>query len=119
MLEFKHLGLAGVLLTVVVGISSALASTQQRDPTRPPQQSATVAQPQQTLQLTMIQSQGTSAWALVNGQRVRVGDTVAGYKVLSIDATKVRLALPQANTTPLVLTLFPSIKQRGEQGDQR
>lgn len=119
MLGFKRLGFAGVLLLVVSAGNSLIVSAQQLDPTRPPQQAGQALPAQQPLQLTMIQSQVAEPWALVNGQRVRVGDTVAGYQVMQVGAASVLLQPIQAQpgtTAAVTLTLFPAIKQPSEQG---
>ena len=87
----------GLLLCAVAGGSVAAGDEQLRDPTRPsgwrtlPQQEAADATNAQVLKLKGTFNVGGSRSALVNGQRVRVGDLVAGAEVVDIRADKVVL----------------------------
>lgn len=121
MLGCKRLRVSGLMVAIISCGSSSVLGAQQLDPTRPPEQAVQAMQTQQPIQLTMIQSQVANPWALVNGQRVRVGDRVAGYQVMQVGTTTVLLHRVQAqaqsgNAEAITLTLFPAVKQPSEQG---
>ena len=101
-----------VLAAVLLLCSSLLLAA---DPTQPPRgpQSA-VDQPkraQSALKLQAILRTAGSARAVINGRTLRVGEQVAGARVLAIDVRSVRLERQGRRVTlSLVDSLSPSSK---------
>ncbi len=91
-----------VLLASVV-MPPVLAS----DPTQPEMPALTpvtvAGQAAAVPKLTLIQSSGSRFQAVINGQLVRPGDTIAGYQVHQINARQVLL---RQGERQLVLNLF-------------
>lgn len=63
-----------------------------------------------TPDLSAIFIRGNTSTAVINGQRVRVGDQLGGHRVSAINAHEVHLA----GETPLVLTLYPRVIQQSQ-----
>ena len=89
----------GVFIAITAG-GVALASDEElRDPTRPtgwqvvPQPEAADATDGRALKLQATFNVGGARSAMVNGQRVRVGDLVGGAEVVDIHADKVILVM--------------------------
>ena len=94
----------------LLGFSSLLSAA---DPTQPPRGPLSVVdQPkraQASLKLQAILRTTGTARAVINGRTLRVGEQVAGARVLAIGERSVRLERQgQRITLPLVASLFPS-----------
>lgn len=91
--------------------SAAFAQSNFVDPTRPSGYSESAATQTHTdakkLTLTLIRL-GSEPQAVINGRTVTPGETVAGYRLLSLQATSAVLSGPNGRT---VLHLAPAIRK--------
>ncbi|WP_108649168.1 agglutinin biogenesis protein MshK [Dongshaea marina] len=83
-----------ILLLWMVSLTGIAAPEVLKDPTQPPGQAGIVAEGTQTgeLRLQSIIIRGSAHEAIIDGQQVRVGDELQGYKVLQIDPMSVTLS---------------------------
>lgn len=116
----KWLLLAMSILLCVVGSTMALAAQESNDPTRPadwqPQQQSTVAV--KRLNLTQIIAFDGRSYAIINGHRYQLGDSVDDYQIIRIVSQRVEL---QKGQQIIELTLYGSgikrpvgVKEGGE-----
>lgn len=100
----------GALLLIMVG-ATALADEAAIDPTRPsgfssPVGSSSKTQTDNALRLSLIRL-GPQPLAIINGQSLRPGETIAGLRVQSIQPGHVVLSGNQGQRT---LALLPSLR---------
>lgn len=90
-----HFALPALLLL----LASSLQAETLHDPTQPPKErsAAQTAAPPAEKTVSVIRLHGDSALAVINGETVRVGDTLNGARVLAIQADGV--TLEQENRT--------------------
>jgi hypothetical protein len=114
-----------MLLAIAPGLALAANEGELRDPTRPPQQvlqaaaSAGVAVAdappavEPVLQSVLVTSKGKSA--IIDGERYKVGDTVAGARLVAIGDAEVVLNAAGVRKT---LRLFPQVAKRSRDAAQ-
>ncbi len=103
MLNLKYLLLFSMIL--LLGIQNCYAEL--RDPTRPPNyvmDDADQTNPQKLTVHAIIVGPKRQV-AIINGQSVQIGDTIAGFKVLEIKPQAIRLQGPSG------ITIFPLLQQ--------
>lgn len=62
-----------------------------------------------SLQVTAIFNFPNSSFAIINGQKVGIGDKIGAYSIINIHNDRVELKGMDDNS--LVLTLLPTVKQ--------
>lgn len=100
----------GIITLVASGVVSAQAL---RDPTAPPRSPAivpTATQATTSIKLQAVVWRGEERTAIVNGQRVAVGDHVSHYIVQAIDMNQVTL-VDTTTKQSVQLTLFTTVQQ--------
>ncbi|MBD1391083.1 hypothetical protein IC617_16770 [Neiella sp. HB171785] len=105
-IAFACLGLVGVSCSF-----SALAVEQLTDPTKPAnyQPVATAKGGLSSLKLEQIVSSASRQFAVIDGQKVTVGQQVGQYQIIDIKPKEV--LLKQSDGSDIRLTLFTQIKQ--------
>ena len=97
------------LVTTLAALLSAAtthaADTALRDPTRPAGAAVSRAAAHGKLELTLIRL-GAAPLAVINGKNVAPGETIDGYRLLSLRMTSATLAGPDGRT---VLQLAPAL----------
>ena len=95
-----------LLLATLIWVAPAMAASAEEplfDPTRPLIQPASASTKGGALQapslprLQAVFAQGRRHSALINGQRLAVGDTVGNYRITAIGTTGAKLVGPQGN----------------------
>ncbi len=103
-----------ILLAMVLTAAASAATAQGlRDPTRPPGASSravrgAAAQPGWTLQSVLISPE--RRYAIINGEVVPVGGTVAGAELIAIAEERATLRTPEGVR---ILHLFPDVTRLG------
>lgn len=101
------------LILIIASVAMPLAFAVEKnlvDPTRPSgfsETAAAPANPGETLTLTLIRL-GREPHAVINGKTLAPGESIAGYRLLSLQTTSAILSGPNGRT---VLHLAPTIRK--------
>lgn len=113
-----------ILVAMAPGLALAANGSELRDPTRPPQQVLQAAAAtgavadappaiEPVLQSVLATSKGKSA--IIDGERYKVGDNVAGARLVAIGDAEVVLTAAGVRKT---LRLFPQVDKRSRDAAQ-
>ena len=82
-----------VSIAILLAICAQVSAQQQVDPTRPAPQQLSTPQSQMvassTIRLEAIFSTGISKYAIINGQTVSQGQTIAGFTLVAISQNRI------------------------------
>ncbi|MDZ7642972.1 MAG: general secretion pathway protein GspB [Woeseiaceae bacterium] len=104
-------GLAILLLVTGMALAATGMAAELRDPTRPggADPVADSSEPSAAIRVSAVFISGERRVAVINGQRLRIGDTIAGATVRSIDRNSVGFA--RGDTTFSVALLGSATRQ--------